>query len=276
MKRLSIILLFCLNWNLQAESILKLVLDGNDQISRSELAYLKPKGDERGVLILCPGVNGDGSKFLNTEWAKWALEKQLGVIGLSFASDISEIHEKGYYYMDSGSGNLLLEGIKKIYGTELPLYLYGISGGAHFVSRFVEWRPQGVQAWCAYSAGWWTPPHPSELTPKGIIACGRNDPRYLATREYFNAGRDLGKPWLFISLKDVGHYNFEPLNRFVREYFEAILLKKKNDQWIRLSLEECVNTLTGFPPAYFGYLPSKDLLKNWQQLHFQYILKTVQ
>lgn len=243
-------------------------MKGNSQISKCEFAYFKPTGEEKGVLVLCPGINADGSKFLNSPWAAWAQQNKLGIIGATFVSDASQTGVKGYYYMNSGSGKLLLEGITKIYGKELPLYLFGFSGGAHFVSRFVEWRPQGVQAWCAYSAGWWTAPKSSSILPNGIVACGKKDERYKATLEYFNDGRKLGKPWLFISMKDVGHEGHEPLNKFVREYFEAVLLQKKNGQWVELSTEQIVSNPKSAPAAHLGYLPSEDLLTNWQEVHF--------
>ena len=43
-------------------------------------------------------------------------------------------------------------------------------GGAHFASRFEEWMPEKVIAWCAYSAGWWICPPRNAAAPAGIAA----------------------------------------------------------------------------------------------------------
>ena len=129
-------------------------------MERADLCYETPLANPRAVLILCPGSNGNAEKSIRSSaWQAFAHSNNVGLVGLSFASSLEHIHDgTGYYYASKGSGDKLLEGIHKIYGKDLPLLLYGFSGGAHFTSRLEEWKPDRVLIWCAYSAEWWDMP----------------------------------------------------------------------------------------------------------------------
>jgi pimeloyl-ACP methyl ester carboxylesterase len=167
-------------------------------MDRADLYFVLPIDHPKAVLVLSPGVNVSGESLIRSPaWQQFAQQNHLGLVGLSFSSPEKMILDgTGYYYASKGSGEKLLEGIRKIYGKDLPLLLYGFSGGAHFTSRFEEWAPSRVIAWCADSAGWWDEPKLSAITPPGIVACGENDPRYGASLSYFKQGRAAGKPWL--------------------------------------------------------------------------------
>ena len=136
----------------------------------------------------------------------------------------------GYYRAELGAGKVLLEGIDRYVGREVPLLLYGFSGGAHFVSSLEEWRPERVLAWCAFSAAWWEAPKASVAAPPGVVVCGKLDvDRYEATRAYFEAGRRLGKRWGWVSLCGVGHAETPVLDGFVLAYFRAVLERKPQE-----------------------------------------------
>jgi len=176
-------------------------------MTRAELWFVKPANPPKAVLVLCPGANGSGESLARApEWQNFAHDNNLGLVGLSFASDLENIHDgTGYCYASKGSGEKLLKGLKSIFGTELPVVLYGTSGGAHFTSRFEAWNPEKVLGWCAYSAGWWDNPQPNATTTPGIVACGDEDPRLGASLIYFKQGRALNKPWLWICLPKTAH-----------------------------------------------------------------------
>lgn len=108
------------------------------------------------------GVLPEGSP-----WMDFAKRNNLGVIALNYSSSEEDLYQnrKGYYWLEQGSRQVLLNEIKRVYGKDLPIVLYGFSGGAQFVSRFVDWRPDRIIAWCAYSAQFWDyPPKGSKLT----------------------------------------------------------------------------------------------------------------
>jgi pimeloyl-ACP methyl ester carboxylesterase len=187
--------------SLSAKGVEVIHLAPSSNMDRADLYYeilQQNTSLPKAVLILSPGCNGNGESLVRSpSWKEFARRNHLALVGLSFASPEKAIHDgTGYYYASKGSGDKFLEGIRKIYGKDLPLLLYGFSGGAHFTSRFEEWAPSRVIAWCADSAGWWDVPQPSGVSPPGIVACGENDPRYGASLSYFKQGRAAGKPWL--------------------------------------------------------------------------------
>ena len=94
-------------------------------MSRADLHFLKPTGEEKAVLILCPGHNGNGRFFLEDQaWVEFARKNQLGLVGLAFMSKGKNVHSRQfYYYAENGTGKLLLRGLKKIYGSEIPILL---------------------------------------------------------------------------------------------------------------------------------------------------------
>lgn len=203
----------------------RISLEPVPHMTRAELVFLKTRWEPSAVLVLSPGYNGDGGNFVrDREWREFAERHRLGVVGLSFASEEPDLHNgRGYYYAKNGSGELLFEGIRRIYGRDLPLLLYGFSGGAHFTARLAEWRPERVIAWCAYSAGWWDEPQPMENPPPGIVACGQNDDRMQPSFEYYRKGRELGRPWLWVGIGNGWHEMSPELESFVRDCFSAIL-----------------------------------------------------
>ena len=263
----------------QAEDVLQLSLEPALGMTRAELFYLKPDNNKnlKAVLILCPGANGNGKGFLmNPKWKSYAEKMGIGLVGLSFASEAEELKDRknrnGYYYAGNGSGKLLLDGLRSIYKKDMPLLMYGFSGGAHFTSRFVEWKKDGVIAWCAYSAGWWDKPLKSSVMPPGIIACGTEDERLDASQVYFWDGRSAGKPWLWIDVKGIGHVSSRELDSFVMDYFETILRLGdagkpqpfKKGLWVDIyehapaKLEDAWHR-----PCAVAWLPDQKLLDKW-------------
>ena len=190
------------------------------------------------------------------------------------ASSSDPLHDgTGYYYASKGSGDKLVEGIRKIYGKDLPLLLYGFSGGAHFTSRFEEWAPSRVIAWCADSAGWWDLPQHHTANPPGIVACGENDPRYGASLSYFKQGRAAGKPWIWVSLPKIGHQASPAMEEFARKYFEAVLKRGGSSDlsggvWVDVDTKKVLSESEAMAlPSESGWLPDPSLIDNWRKIH---------
>lgn len=225
-----------------------------------------------GVLVLSPGMNGNGACLLsNPEWIEFAKHNGLLMVGISFASECEDIENgRGYYHANKGSGTVLLNGLTAANGGGIPLYMYGFSGGAHFTSRFVMWRPQTVRAWCAYSAAWWDEPSSGKNFPAGIIACGRNDIRVDSSLKFFESGRALAANWLWACPHDVGHEPSADLEAFFRKYVEALSVQgaaETNGIWVNVHSgnEESMAFAERFPCAV-GWLPAKSLLPEWTRI----------
>lgn len=257
---------------IRAEEIQKVSLTPPQDMTRADLYALNPHGTPNAVLILCPGANGNGEGLIRQrEWQEFARQQHLGLVGLSFASDGALLSDcgRGYYCAAKGSGQTLLNGVRKIYGRDLPLLLYGFSGGAHFTSGFVEWKPDRIISWCAYSAGWWDTPQKATITPPGIVACGDDDPRYGASLIYFKQGRATGKPWLWISVPKTGHTPHPSVEAFIRKYFTELLKKNQGKGlWVDIDLGvPSSESLHKEQPSLTGWLPNTNLFDEWWTLN---------
>lgn len=270
---LVFLLMACLS---KAEAPTRLSLGPAPGMTRADLYHVETVRNPRAVLVISPGCNGNGEGLVSDPvWQAFAKKKKLGLVGLSFASEMTDIHNgSGYYYAHNGSGKLLIEGINKLFGRELPILLYGFSGGAHFTSRFVEWKPERVIAWCAYSAGWWDEPKPSHIMPPGIVACGENDERLGASLIYFKQGRAAGKPWLWIGIPNNGHSPDRRVESFTRDYFEAILENRwkpgptRTGLWVDVDMQGAaeIHVIRQYP-SITGWLPDAKLFNAWQSLN---------
>lgn len=245
-------------------------------MTRADIYCIKTVENPKAVLALFPGCNGNGAGLVaDPVWQAFAKENELGLIGISFASELSDIHNgKGYYYAGYGSGDVLLSGVDALFGNKLPVLLYGFSGGAHFTARFVEWKPERVIAWCAYSAGWWDEPQPSKIMPPGIVACGEDDVRLGASLVYFKQGRAATKPWLWIGIPRNGHSPDKRVESFVRNYFESILQNDPETNafgsglWVDIDMHTAAEAATvGRYPSITAWLPDAGLLNAWRSLN---------
>jgi len=259
--------------DIQAEDITKHTLIPTSGMTRADIYVVTAITNPVAILLLAPGCNGDGKYLISDPvWNEYAKSNRLALVGLSFASNTEDIHSgKGYYYASCGSGTVLLEAVDRIFGKKLPLLLYGFSGGAHFVSRFSEWKPDRVMGWCAYSAGWWDIPKVSKIKPPGIVVCGEDDERLGASLAYFKQGRAIGKPWLWIEVKDNGHSQSKKVDLFVRNYYSLLLKKGTSllEKGICVdidSLSLASNDLQNNYPCNTGWLPSKTLFEIWRDL----------
>ena len=232
------------------------------------------QGNEIGVLVLCPGMNQDGSFFLQeSPWVEFATQHQLGILSISFKSDPAKMYgqnRQGYYWPEQGSGEVLIDAIRTTYGTELPILIYGYSGGAQFASRFVEWIPQRVTAWAAYSAQFWDAPRDNSQAPPGIVACGDLDgSRWHPSFSYFYRGRTLTKNWAWVSIRNTGHVRNRPFEEFVRSFFATVQTQPPQQVYIDVETEEIVSLSQSIHQELLAVLPSHRLVNQWRAVHAQ-------
>jgi hypothetical protein len=267
-------LMFLVTLNaLQAEEIKMISLPLISNLQRTDIYILKLTPHPTAILVLSPGFNGNGKDWItNPDWQDFARHHNLSLVGLSFASDAEKLQKgQGYYYPAQGSGQLLLDGISQAFNTDIPLLLYGFSGGAHFTSGFSAWKPERVLGWCAYSAEWWEKPYSNRISPPGLVICGDKDERYGASLTYFKQGRALGKPWLWVSVSNDGHSISARVEGFVRDYFAAILDAEGSTvtgQWVDIDLKKAAPSETvSNEPSLVGWLPNDQLFSKWDAVH---------
>ena len=199
---------------------------------RAELKYGTVPPDCAGALVLCPGYNGDGETLIREKgWRDFAKKHRLVLVGLSFASntdDLSAKNRRGYYYAENGSGHLLLSGLRKIIGKDLPIAIFGFSGGAHFTHRFVYQFPEKIKVWAAYGFGWYDDaPESPTIKPPGVFACGLKDSRFDATLSAFLSARRAQWPVCWLGIPENGHITDARAIALIRNYFDAVFLMKK-------------------------------------------------
>jgi len=240
-------------------------------LTRTDIYYIKPDYQPIACLVMCPGINGNGQGYLsNPALQAFARHYKVALVGLSFASDQDVIDDnKGYYTASAGAGQLLLNGIDHNIAQDVPLLLYGFSGGAHFVSSFEEAYPERVMAWCAYTAAWWQAPQAAQHNPPGIVACGKmDDQRFASTFAYFQQGRKLGKPWCWVALEGTGHEERDSLNQFVQAYFAGILNKISDaGSWFDIKTKQKLNGETVEESDTAAWLPDNRVGELWSNLH---------
>lgn len=269
---ISLLLVFAPDAGRAHEAIRKISLPLIPDLQRADIYVLKMMEYPSAALVLCPGCNSNGKEWVESpEWKKFAQSQNLALVGLSFASEVDLLNRgKGYYYARQGSGQLLLDGLSQVFPENMPLIFYGVSGGAHFTARFVEWKPDHVISWCAYSAGWWDKPVALKNHPPGLIVCGEDDPRLGASLIYFKQGRVLGEPWLWVCVPKIGHSISPPAEDFVRSYFSSVLngdRKSGPGAWVDIDLKTEIEKMAAdAQPSLSGWLPDAALFAEWQRI----------
>lgn len=224
-----------------------------------------------GVLVLLPGMNGDGAKLAqDATWRAFAKKNGLGLVGVSFASSPELLYgepARGYYYPEQGSGEVLLRGLQELYRIDVKLLLYGFSGGAQFSSRFADQNPERVVSWAAYAACFWdNPVSASPTSPPGIITCAEFDVgRYGPAFGYFQQGRRKDARWTWVSIGNIGHARSRRLEDFIRAYFSAVLTGDfSNATWYDAeTMRPTTEDERLLTPTLSVWLPSREIADLW-------------
>jgi len=268
------------------QGIIKMSLPATELVERADLYFWEPKtigNGARGILVLAPGINGNGKGYLeNKQWRSFAEQHRLLLCGLSFSSKREPV-AKSYSNAHSGAGKMLLRGLSCFTAgkeqQEIPILIYGFSGGARFSASFVEGNSDRVVAWAAYAVGRWRDARETESQPPGIVACGEWDAvSYHASLLYFQQGRKLGKPWTWLSLRETGHAQSAELEGFIRAFFSEAIESKwgenvadTSDQGFYYDIDS-QKVLTKEEvevwPIFSTWLPpDKKIQERWKEIH---------
>ena len=250
-------------------------LYGVDILKYSSITHTKGL---KAILVLVPGMNMDGTFFLKEKsWMDFAEKNNLGVIALNYSSSTEDLYQehKGYYWPEQGSGQALLDEIRRIYGKDLPIIIYGFSGGAQFASRFVDWCPDRIIAWCAYSAQFWDyPPDEANVTKaRGIVACGDQDGlRWQPSFSFYYNGRKHKRPWIWVNISMAGHNRSARFENFVRQFFDEELAiwrgdkKAQQDIYSDISNSDNELLLISEQPELQCPFRTQELLDSWKKI----------
>lgn len=253
------------------EEIQKYSFPATTEMERRDIYILNLVKKPRAVLVLCPGQNLDGRSYLgDVDWKQFAKDNRIILAAISFASPETLLNShKGYFKADRGSGGDLLESLRKAGSGNLPILMYGFSGGAHFVNSFINWKPSSVFTFCAYSAAWWEDPSPDLTMPKGIIACGAVDSgRRDISQAFFARERAAGRTWTWLSLSNTGHEQSKVLDGFIRLYFSAMLSGPiTTGEWRDVDTGKPLDEATVMKSPTLGtWFPAPEVARAWAEI----------
>ena len=195
--------------SLFAGEVRTLKLEAPAGLTRADLRYEGDPKKAEGVLLICPGNNGDGAALFSDGWRRLAQRHRLLLAGIAFSSREEDVATDGplaYYRTENGSGKALNDGLRRLTGRDLPLVIFGYSNGAKFANRYVYQNPRRIRVWASYAIGWVAEPSPDAKVPPGVVACGLLDTNVSTARDTFLAARRAKGPvcWLGVPGKDHG------------------------------------------------------------------------
>jgi hypothetical protein len=193
-------------------------------------AYTQPT---RGVIVLVPGLDGDGRSMLNgIAWQNLARKYRLALVSCFMQG-------KDYYNAPRGTGDALLEALKNFADRSghaevatAPLLLYGESAGGQFDYDFVLWKPERVMAFVVNKGGYYNGGEPDSRTcaTPGLFFLGKSDTdlRINAITTIWTAGRHLGALWALAPQPNSGH-EFSRTPPVAQAFFEGVLKARLAD-----------------------------------------------
>lgn len=109
----------------------------------------------------------------------WADANNVNLVG-SFFEDINPDNIEGYADAKGGSGQALLDYLKKKGMENLPIFLWGFSAGGQFCYEFACWRPELVKSFVANKGGFYytalAPPATRQIP--GLLFTGQFDAHF--------------------------------------------------------------------------------------------------
>lgn len=234
-------------------------------ILKATFDILKPEAAE-AVLVVLPGVNGDGGKYLEERaWTRFAAERNWALVGATFVSPENLLKcNCGYYDVAEESGAMLLEALRRVGLQGKTVYLYGFSGGARFAARFADSYPGMVGGFAALGLG--EIPEPTlKGGPCGVVICGADDPRVGASLTWFKHARSKDWRLAWVEVPGLGHVRSATVEEFVRQWFCDRARRKiggRGDVWCEIGSGEVVNPVSG-PASNMSWFPTERVCRLW-------------
>lgn len=188
------------------------------------------------LLVLVPGINGDGRTMLaeGHPWLAFAEETRAVVLACSFQSLSKDApNYRHYAAARNGSGHALEKALDRLTReigqpdwNALPLLFYGFSAGGQFAYGFSCHQPKRMLGFVAVKGGYYFP-QPVEGTydvPALLIAGARDLPRRReAIRRLFQDNTSRGAPWTLH--EDRGGHDESSMRAVVLPWIRALLAR---------------------------------------------------
>ena len=240
-------------------------------VIRTAFDFLVPERP-KAVLVLVPGANGDGSKYLNeTNWTGFAEKKGWAVVSPTFVSPDELLkRNSGYYDMSSGSDGMLISALKEMGLDSLPIYIFGFSGGARFTAAFAIAHPFRVAGWVTQASSDGVAIRGHGDSP-GVVACGSDDGRMGACLSWFKDVRAVGRHVMWVEIPNTAHARSVGFEDFVRSWFSEVERNNRDRDkgvWVDLGDGLPIKGASPCSEANRGWLPSAEAYDAWRKVVF--------
>jgi pimeloyl-ACP methyl ester carboxylesterase len=223
-------------------------------------AYTQPM---RGVIVLVPGLNGDGRGMLNDRsWQALAQKYRLAIVSCFMQG-------KDYHNAANGTGDALLQAIGQFADKashpeikKAPLLLYGESAGGQFNYSFALLHPEHVMAFVVNKGGFYTGADPDSRMygVPGLFFLGMSDTqeRIDAITGIWTAGRKRGALWALAPQRNSGH-EFSKTAAPSRVFFESVLKRRLPDDSLASGDDSPPMKSIGEAQGWLGDLTTHDI-----------------
>lgn len=186
------------------------------QNAKNEMAFrlFVPDSVEkvRAVIVLTPGLNGDGRAMAEDPiWQALAERTQCAL----FACSMKGATGGSYYEPEKWSGKIFLEALKKLAAeshhpeiADAPLVLWGHSAGGQFNFNFANWKPERTLGFVANKGGYYGEtirPATRKVPALWILGEKDTDLRVKNITAKFQDGRKMGALWALVVEPGVEH-----------------------------------------------------------------------
>ncbi|MDD5201245.1 MAG: hypothetical protein PHC88_15750 [Terrimicrobiaceae bacterium] len=223
------------------------------------------------ILLLVPGYNGSGEAMLSAGWAHFADRCGLALLAPTFRTSPEELkRRRGYYYPAQGSGEVIERALDRMAvrpGVRTDrILIFGFSAGAHVAHRFALWNPARVEAFAAGAAAGWDAPTRAAAKVPALIFCGEEDPRLVASQEFFEGGLSLGAPWIWRSYRGMGHQVSPAMAAMAQAFLSHYASGEKDAaNFGDVQTYDVTTNAEEIPDAVRVKLPSAEIARAWQR-----------
>lgn len=235
---ISLCCVSCVN----AQEFKKIVIQHNDIPQEVHYDYYIPtsKGEGPSPVLVCIGglpiidgqyVHANPQECMGGAWKTFADENNVVVLGLGFLFKEEDWPTKtSYQHPKAWSGKALikiLDILSEVYTIKKDeLYMFGISAGAQYSTRFALLYPEFVKGVAAHAAGGYDLPE-EFIDTKFLITVGENDNGTITRVEwaqYFEKGcKEKGIDIRLEIIPEIAHRQTEEQNDMSRLFYTELI-----------------------------------------------------
>lgn len=254
MKKILIIficVMVVISLNALSEVTGKIGVNNKGNIETVIYRYYMPDTDiERAlpVMVGVGGLNDDGKMFMNDYWKAFADKNDICILSLGFRFNEKDWPKKrSYQFAHAWSGEALLKILRILDKTEKvdagALYLFGISAGAQFVTRFSMRYPGICKVVCSHAAGWYDEVE-KPVNTKYLITVGELDNDEISRVDFAKSfdlrAKKLGIDVTLHIIPEIGHRHTGAQNKMSQWFIEKELEKNRKEPLYKAMREKMV------------------------------------